>query len=208
MDISILIIDRFYDDADVVRRRALEFDYPIPADKKNYPGRNSVERFLPEGLDGLVSQLVHEPVEACGVAEHGRFRVTLAEEEEDRGYYVHIDGDAHWSGILYLSPDECCEGGTEFYRHREHAIDRTYITDAEARTHGWDSCSKFAVQTIQNDGNDLSKWQHLMTIPMRFNRMILFRPWFWHTAGASFGDSLENGRLVQLFFWRAASRRP
>jgi hypothetical protein len=34
----------------------------------------------------------------------------------------------------------------------------------------------------------------------------LFRPWFWHTAGKSFGDSLENGRLVQLFFWRAASR--
>ena len=207
MDISVLIIDRFYDDAEVVRQRALEFDFPVPAGGKNYPGRNSAQGFLPEGIDDVVSRLVHEPVEGGEHAEHGRFRMTLAEEEEERGYYVHIDSDAHWAGILFLTPDEYCQGGTEFYRHREHAIDRTYITDAEARAHGWKTCSEFAVQTIQKDGNDLSKWEHLMTVPMRFNRMILFRPWFWHTAGPSFGDSFENGRLVQLFFWRGASRR-
>ena len=207
MDISVLIIDRFYDDAEVVRQRALEFDFPAATGAKNYPGKNSAQGFLPEGIDDVVSRLVHEPVEAGQQAEHGRFRLTLAEEEEERGYYVHIDGDAHWAGILYLTPDEFCQGGTEFYRHREYAIDRTYITDVEAQAHGWKSCSQFAVQTIQEDGNDLSKWQHLMTVPMRFNRMIIFRPWFWHTAGASFGSSRENGRLVQLFFWRAASRR-
>lgn len=203
MEISIQIIDNFYDDAEVVRRHALRCDYPIPVAAKNYPGRNSVQRFVPEGLDHVVSQLVHEPVRGCQVAEHGRFRLTLADEEADRGYYVHIDGDAHWSGILYLTQDEHCRGGTEFYRHREYEIDRTYITDAEARTKGWRSCSEFAVETIRRDGNDLSKWTHLMTVPMRFNRMVLFRPWFWHTAGESFGDCAENGRLVQLFFFRA-----
>jgi hypothetical protein len=206
MDISVLIIDRFHDDAEVVRQRASELDFPVPASAKNYPGRNSAQKFLPEGLDDIVSRLVHEPLEAGVHAEHGRFRLTLAEEEKERNYYVHIDSDAHWAGILYLSPDEYCQGGTEFYRHREHAIDRTYITDAEAREHGWPSCSQFAVQTIQNDGNDLSKWEHLMTVPMRFNRLMLFRPWFWHTAGVSFGDCFENGRLVQIFFWRPAKR--
>jgi hypothetical protein len=208
VDISILIIDHFYDDAQFVRQRALTLDFPEPAAGKNYPGRNSVQTFLPEGLDDVVSRLVHEPVESCQVAEHGRFRSTLAAEEDDRGYYVHIDGDAHWSGILFLSAEEHCQGGTEFYRHRAHGIDRSYITDAEAQAHGWKSCSQFAVQTIQEDGNDLGKWEHLMTVPMRFNRLVLFRPWFWHTAGQSFGDSIENGRLVQLFFWRAASSRP
>ncbi|NIM26826.1 MAG: hypothetical protein GTO67_04840 [Gammaproteobacteria bacterium] len=207
MDISILIIDRFYDDAEVVRQRALEFDFPVATAKKNYPGRNSAQRFLPNGIDDVVSQLVHEPVEAYGTAEHGRFRLTMAEDEGDRGYYVHIDGHAHWAGILYLTPDEHCQGGTEFYRHREHATDRCYTTHAEARAHGFDDCSKFADETIERDGNDLSKWEHLMTVPMRFNRMVIFRPWFWHTAGKSFGDSRENGRLVQLFFWRSASAR-
>ena len=36
---------------------------------------------------------------------------------------------------------------------------------------------------------------------MRFIRCILFRLWFWHTSGHSFGDSPENARLVQLFFF-------
>ena len=40
-----------------------------------------------------------------------------------------------------------------------------------------------------------------MTIPMRFNRCVLFRPWFWHTSGESFGDRGENARLIQLFFF-------
>ena len=43
-----------------------------------------------------------------------------------------------------------------------------------------------------------------MTVPMRFNRLVLIRPWLWHTAGASFGSSLEDGRLVQLFFFKPA----
>ena len=43
-----------------------------------------------------------------------------------------------------------------------------------------------------------------MSVPMRFNRLVLLRPWLWHTAGAGFGDRLENGRLVYLMFFAAA----
>jgi hypothetical protein len=45
-----------------------------------------------------------------------------------------------------------------------------------------------------------------MTVPMRFNRLILLRPWLWHTAGMSFGTSNENCRLVQLFFFAPGRR--
>lgn len=40
-----------------------------------------------------------------------------------------------------------------------------------------------------------------MTVPMRFNRLVLLRPWLWHTASPGFGDSMETGRLVYLLFW-------
>ena len=40
-----------------------------------------------------------------------------------------------------------------------------------------------------------------MTVPMRYNRLVLLRPWLWHTAGPGFGDNLENGRLVYLMFF-------
>jgi hypothetical protein len=40
-----------------------------------------------------------------------------------------------------------------------------------------------------------------MTVPMRFNRLLLLRPWLWHTAGPGFGQTLEDGRLVYLMFF-------
>ena len=40
-----------------------------------------------------------------------------------------------------------------------------------------------------------------MSVPMRYNRLLLLRPWLWHTAGPGFGDRLDNGRLVYLMFF-------
>ena len=47
-----------------------------------------------------------------------------------------------------------------------------------------------------------------MRVPMRFNRLVLLRPWLWHTAGEAFGDSLENGRLIYLMFFASAGQAP
>ena len=64
----------------------------------------------------------------------------------------------------------------------------------ELQAHGFESIGAL----LESDGRDMTKWEHLMTVPMRFNRLILYRPWLWHSAGESFGENLENGRLVQL----------
>jgi hypothetical protein len=62
---------------------------------------------------------------------------------------------------------------------------------------------------------DTSHWSGIlyltMTVPMRFNRLVLQQPQYWHTAGPSFGDTVENGRLVYLmrfFLPGAAPDRP
>jgi hypothetical protein len=57
---------------------------------------------------------------------------------------------------------------------------------------------------LTRDSLDDRAWEHTMTVPMRFNRLLLLRPWLWHTAGENFGDSLENGRLVFLLFFESA----
>ena len=36
-----------------------------------------------------------------------------------------------------------------------------------------------------------------------FNRLVLLRPWLWHTAGPGFGDRPENARFVYLMFFAA-----
>ena len=58
---------------------------------------------------------------------------------------------------------------------------------------------------IEQDSLDDSKWERNMSVPMRFNRLILLRPWLWHTAGPAFGDRPENARLVFLLFYGAAA---
>ena len=45
-----------------------------------------------------------------------------------------------------------------------------------------------------------------MTIPMRFNRLVLYRSWLWHSFTENFGDTLENGRLIQIFFFDFVTR--
>ena len=56
----------------------------------------------------------------------------------------------------------------------------------------------------ERDSVDDSQWEMTMRIPMRFNRLVLLRPWFWHTAGPAIGDRPENGRLVYLMFFEQA----
>jgi hypothetical protein len=116
---------------------------------------------------------------------------------------VHID-QAYWSGILYLSRPEDCRGGTEFFRHRATNSDRAPLDDREMRAMGYDSMAQMHRDIIERDSMDESMWEPTMQAPMRFNRLILLRPWLWHTAGPAFGDRMENGRLVYLMFFEAA----
>jgi hypothetical protein len=51
---------------------------------------------------------------------------------------------------------------------------------------------------ILPDTNDPNKWELTRHVEMKFNRLVLFRPWLWHLADDGFGDSVANGRLIYL----------
>ena len=180
MGISILVIDDFYDEPYKVRDAALKFPYQDRSEESNYPGVNSLSEIEIQGLNDYVSHLVHEPLKGTPRSGHCRFRIAMAGDDEKAEY---------------------CRGGTEFYRHKEFGSDHAPLFDKDVTQYGENSCALFTKKIIRRDSNDPSKWEHIMTIPMRFNRCILFRPWFWHTSGPSFGDSLESARLVQLLFF-------
>ncbi len=208
MHTSLIVVDEFYRNPLEIRQMALGFDYPVPKKAKNYPGRNSRQRLLVEDLDKLVSRLVSEAVIGSSKHAHGYCRISLAGDDDARRYFVHVDPDAYWAGILYLTLPEHCQGGTEFFQHIELGTDRAPLYPDEVAQFGVKTYYEAADKIINRDSNDPSRWRHLMTVPMRFNRLIMLRPWLWHTAGESFGDGLESGRLVQLFFFALASPPP
>lgn len=202
MPTSMIIVDDFLDNAQALREASLRLTYP--PQEGMFPGRNSVERIDIEGLVQQVSRLVGEPLEAMPPPQaHAKSRITLA---ADKGKAkVHVDA-AHWSGILYLSRPQDCQGGTEFFRHRATNTDRAPYDDREAAALGYSSAKGMVDEILERDGTDDSKWEMTQRVPMRFNRLLLLRPWLWHTAGENFGDTLENGRLVYLMFFASSQR--
>jgi len=202
MPTSIVVVDDFLNNAQQLRDAALRLTYP--EQQGAFPGRNSLERLQLDGLVQQVSRIVGEPLALLDPPQsHAKCRITLATDVGRAK--VHVDR-SHWSGILYLSRPEDCRGGTDFFRHRRTGTDRAPINAEEMRAMGYASMAEMHQDIIEKDSNDDSAWERVMCVPMRFNRLVLLRPWFWHTAGEGFGDCAENGRLVYLMFFGSAQR--
>ena len=194
---TFLVVDDFLDNAEGLRAHALSLDYP-PREGQ-FPGRNSLQRINIDGLTEAVSRIIGERLVAAPPPQsHAKTRVSLA-KDKGRGR-VHVD-DSHWSGILYLSRPEDCVGGTDFFRHKRTGLDRFPLTAEELKAHGFATTADAHSALIERDGTDDSAWDLTMTVPMRFNRLLLLRPWLFHTAGPGFGDRPENARLVYLMFF-------
>ena len=199
----LFVIDDFLRNAEEVRARALQLEY---AGQGRYPGLNSLHTLEIEGLDQMVSRIMGQPLAAMNTAgaSHAHCRIALA--SDDAPARIHID-PSHISGILYLSRPEDCRGGTEFYRHIPTNTDRVPMTPEALRAAGYDSYEALQHEILDRDALDRSKWEMTMRVPMRFNRLVLLQPHYWHTSGPGFGDSLENGRLIYLMFFKRAEMR-
>ena len=105
------------------------------------------------------------------------------------------------TGRASFSRPEDCRGGTEFYRHKRTGTDRCPINTEALSKVGYASYEDLQRDILDKDALERSEWELTMTVPMRFNRLVLLQPQYWHTAGPGFGDSLENGRLIYLMFF-------
>ncbi|MEL7539369.1 MAG: DUF6445 family protein, partial [Pseudomonadota bacterium] len=115
MQLQHLIIDDFFDQPMQLRAQALAAEFPQRHQDEVYPGRNSSMEIQLPGIDQLVSSIVNERLVRAQNTSHQRPRLAL-EGDLSHGLSVHMDM-CHWSGIIYLTPDEYCQGGTHFFRH-------------------------------------------------------------------------------------------
>lgn len=197
MALSFLVVDDFLGQPDRFRKQALSLDYPDL--QGPFPGRNSAQRLEIPRLSEHVSQLVGERLKPIEPRQsHGKCRLTLA--SDPRRGAVHVD-HSQWSGILYLTRPEHCRGGTEFFRHKKTGLDRSPVSDREAIAMGLGGRDAVIAKTVTTDGLKRAAWERTMEIPMRYNRLVLLRPWFFHTAGPGFGTSREDGRLIYVMFF-------
>lgn len=202
---SVIILDDVLDEPDRLRAIARQADYPRLDTLTNFPGRNSAQRFDTAHIDQKLMNVLGYGLKPVAGTSHGKFRLTLADDVGRAK--VHLD-DSHWSAILYLTPDSHAQGGTDYFRHKATGLHDALVSPAHARAQGWKSREEGqrAIDAILDaDTNNDAAWEHTMRVPMRYNRLVLMRPWLWHTAGPGFGSSFEDGRLVMLFFYHSVA---
>jgi hypothetical protein len=197
---SLIVVDDFLADPHGARRQALALDYDPQFKRGNYPGLLSTAPLPIRGLEAAVSKILGRSVVPAPDTSHGHCRLTLKAGKGKSG--VHVD-PCFYSGILYLSLPNHCRGGTDFFRHRRTGLDEVPRDPARIAATGYADANALIEDVVNKDTTSASKWERTARIPMRFNRLILFKPWQFHNAAPGFGTGRENGRLVNLMFFAA-----
>lgn len=197
MIVTHIIIDNFYEDPLAVRDLALTADYQkYPG--STYPGENSVKPYFPRECVNKLRRILGKPFH-LRENYNGHFRISPEGSDHQDEYYqdIHIDPGIDWGGVLYLNPDQEDRAGTLFWKHKKTGL--SFVPDkGELKKIGIQDLRK---DIVYGDGRDRSKWEIQEVIPMKFNRLVLFKAnRLFHSHGENFGKVRENSRLVQLFF--------
>lgn len=181
MQVKLIIVDDFYSNPDSVRNYALSQPFEVSG---NYPGLRT-KPYLPNDLKQSLQHIVQN---AGGKITHwfedsaytGAFQICTAKDRT----WVHADHYNTWAGVCYLNPDPPISAGTALYRWK--ATKEYERKNSDAPTY---------------DGYDYTKWEMTDYVSNKYNRIVLYRGNMYHASVDYFGDSIQNARLFQTFFF-------
>jgi uncharacterized protein DUF6445 len=199
---SFIVLDDFYEDPEQVRKTALSLTY-VQKPGATYPGKEAVAERGWDDVRARLREHIDEPCDAlCPKTPpfpQGKFRLALAQDEETRTDRVHVD-QQRWSGIIYLTRDQHCQGGLALYRHRPTGL--VTWPGAWFRSNMPELFTMprhRAAEVIQQYCADHDNFEQIGLIPLAYNRAVLLMAQVLHGTGCAFGDTPETARLTQHF---------
>jgi hypothetical protein len=191
---GLIVIDNFYNNAYDTRKYILTQDFMV---RGNYPGQRTIS-YANQNLKDIIQEYImpfggkitefpmpkEDGSDASGIY-NGSFQYTTSRDRS----WVHIDGFNNWAGVLYMTPNAPLSSGTAFYKFHDGT---TCKRDIEILDNKKDT---------DNFSQDMTKWQLVDKVGNVFNRLILFNSNRFHMSMDYFGDTKENGRLFQVFFF-------
>lgn len=194
-----IIVDDFYTDPDklvsIARDSLREEDSP----DGGYAGVMTTESYLTEQHRDIFQKLTFEPSINTSTNANGRLRFTRANDSYQFHIHYDVEKQTRWAGVVYLSKEHPKTDGTNFWRHLETGLEVAPNTVEGFAEYGWKDFHDLK-KFLETEGIDESRWEKTLTIPYKYNRLVLFRPWLLHSPGHAFGDSLDNCRIVQTLF--------
>lgn len=208
------VIDDFLPDAAAWREHALKQAFQANLyEGQNFPGVQTDGQPCQEVMERIATVL-QRPVKWSS-PDNGAFRVSVASAQARTD--IHIDnesqGQTHtYAAVLYLNPPEQCQGGTTFWQHRATGWDRR-PPEAEVKAAGYASFAAFqdswstgeTVRAFDELQAERETWLAQAEIPMRSNRLVIYRGNYYHSISNVFGSTLQDGRLAQLFFFETVA---
>lgn len=194
-----IIVDDFYSDPDTLVRVALDSLRVEDSPSGNFAGVMTTNPFLGEQHREMFKKLTMEESIDSSTNANGRLRFT--KENDTFKFHIHYDVDVQtkWAGVVYLSKNHPKTEGTCFWRHLRTGLEVAPNTVESFAKYGWRDFHDLKA-FLEKEGLDESLWEKTFSIPYKYNRLVLFRPWMLHSPGPAFGDSLETSRIVQTLF--------
>ena len=190
---GLIVVDNFYNNAQSTRDYILTQEFPV---KGNFPGQRTIS-YANQHLQDIIQRyvapfggkIIDFPMPSSndnGAIYNGSFQYTTSSELS----WIHTDSWNNWAGVLYLTPDAPLSAGTAFYRFKngEYSEEDAKILNTSVQT------DKFS--------QDFSQWELVDSVGNVFNRLILFNSKRFHISMDYFGDTKENSRMFQVFFFR------
>jgi hypothetical protein len=191
---GLIVIDNFYNNAIDTRNYILTQEFKV---RGNYPGQRTIS-YANKYLQAIIQKYVEPfggkitdfPIPKADGSDadkiyNGSFQFTTSRDRS----WIHIDGFNNWAGVIYLTPDAPSRSGTAFYKLYDGT---TCKKDMELLDNK---------KEIDRFSQDLTKWEEVDKVGNVFNRLILFNSNRFHMSMDYFGDTKENGRLFQVFFF-------
>ena len=197
---NLIVVDNFYGYPDQVRDYALSVEYE-PGGKRNWPGRDSIDEHGKEELTEMISQVVGQKLTTKSCNKCSYFRRTKVGEYGTQDIHFDPNPGLVWAGIIYLTPTFHPTGGTKFWKHREFGWE--FAPNQEQAVKCGIHSHQDMVNFFNTDGKDRDKWIETDNISFKYNRLVMFNPFMFHSNGEWFGTDDQSARLVQLLFFHA-----
>ena len=191
---GLIVVDNFYNNAMNTRKYILTQDFSV---KGNFPGKRTIsyanshlQEIIQKYIEPFCGKITNFPFpksDNSNASEiyNGSFQYTTSRDRS----WIHTDKYNNWAGVLFLTPNAPLSSGTAFYRFN----DGTMCQEHSDFLQNHDNVNKY--------NQDLTKWELVDTVGNVFNRLVLFNAHRYHMSMDYFGDTKENGRLFQVFFF-------
>ena len=104
--------------------------------------------------------------------------------------------------MLFRSNEDVQSRYLSFYKHKRTGWYSVPQSIEEAQKENINSYEDFGTFMMYENQDWEQKWEETTRIEYKFNQLILFRPGMFHSYSDVYGDTQENGRLLQFFFLR------